>query len=131
MWMDTDMKIVVCVKHVPDATAEQKFESDNTVDRVNVDGLLSELDEYAVEQSLQLKEKTEGAEVTALCVGPEKAADAVRKALQMGADAGVHVSDEAIAGSDAIATSKVLAEAIKKIVAERRKSQAVESNGAK
>ncbi len=115
MWMDTDMKIVVCVKHVPDATAEQKFESDNTVDRVNVDGLLSELDEYAVEQSLQLKEKTEGAEVTALCVGPEKAADAVRKALQMGADAGVHVSDEAIAGSDAIATSKVLAEAIKKI----------------
>ncbi len=109
------MKIVVCVKHVTDATADQKFEADNTVDRVNVDGLLSELDEYAVEQSLQLKEKNEDAEVVALCVGPEKAADAVRKALQMGADSGVHVSDEAIAGSDAIATAKVLAAAVNKM----------------
>ncbi len=112
------MNIVVCVKHVPDATADRRFEDDNTVDRVGVDGLLSELDEYAVEQALQLKEKSESPEdtkVTALCVGPEKAADAVRKALQMGADEGVHVSDDAIAGSDAIATSLVLAEAIKKI----------------
>jgi len=112
------MNIVVCVKHVPDATADRQFEADNTVDRVGVDGLLSELDEYAVEQALQIKEKqAEGTEVTvtALCVGPEGAADAVRKALQMGADAGVHVVDEAIAGSDAIATSLVLAEAIRKI----------------
>ena len=51
------MNIVVCVKHVPDATADRHFESDNTVDRVGVDGLLSELDEYAVEQALQIKEK--------------------------------------------------------------------------
>lgn len=109
------MNIVVCVKYVPDATADQQFESDNTVDRVNVDGLLSELDEYAVEQALQIKEKNEGAEVTALCVGPEKALDAVRKALQMGADKGVHVTDDAIAGSDAIATSLVLAKAIEKV----------------
>jgi electron transfer flavoprotein beta subunit len=109
------MNIVVCVKHVPDATADRKFESDNTVDRVGVDGLLSELDEYAVEQALQLAEKNEGSEVTALCIGPAGAADAVRKALQMGADKGVHVVDDAIAGSDAIATSLVLAEAIKKI----------------
>ncbi|MDO7867275.1 electron transfer flavoprotein subunit beta/FixA family protein [Nocardioides sp. WY-20] len=109
------MNIVVCVKHVPDATADRKFESDNTVDRVGVDGLLSELDEYAVEQALQLAEKNEGSEVTALCIGPEGAADAVRKALQMGADKGVHIVDDAIAGSDAIATSLVLAEAIKKI----------------
>ena len=53
------MNIVVCVKYVPDATADRRFESDNTVDRVGVDGLLSELDEYAVEQALQLKEKAE------------------------------------------------------------------------
>lgn len=112
----TTMNIVVCVKHVPDATADPRFESDNTVDRVGVDGLLSELDEYAVEQALQLKEGTEEeVTVTALTVGPEKAADAVRKALQMGADQGVHVQDEAIAGSDAIATSLVLAKAIEKI----------------
>ena len=112
------MNIVVCVKHVPDATADRHFEADNSVDRVGVDGLLSELDEYAVEQALQIKEKQgEGTEVTvtALCVGPEGAVDAVRKALQMGVDQGVHVVDDAIAGSDAIATSLVLAEAIKKI----------------
>src|SRR3954451_22919368 len=112
------MNIVVSVKYVPDATADRRFEQDFTVDRVGVDGLLSELDEYAVEQALQLKEKRsagEGAEevvVTALTVGPEKAVDAVRKALQMGADRGVHVLDEAIAGSDALATSLVLAAAI-------------------
>jgi electron transfer flavoprotein beta subunit len=105
------------VKYVPDATADRHFEADNTVDRVGVDGLLSELDEYAVEQALQLKEKREGedVEVTALSVGPEKATDAIRKALQMGADKGVHVVDDAIAGSDALATSLVLAEAIKKL----------------
>ena len=82
------MNIVVCVKYVPDATADRKFEDDFTVDRVGVDGLLSELDEYAVEQALQFREKREGEEitVTALTVGPEKALDAVRKALQMGAD---------------------------------------------
>ncbi|WP_205470936.1 electron transfer flavoprotein subunit beta/FixA family protein [Nocardioides sp. SYSU D00038] len=110
------MNIVVCVKYVPDATADRQFESDNTVDRVGVDGLLSELDEYAVEQALQIKEKAgDDTEVTALCVGPEKAVDAVRKALQMGADKGVLVSDEAIAGSDYVATSLVLAKAVEKI----------------
>ena len=110
------MNIVVCVKYVPDAQSDRTFEADNTVDRVGVDGLLSELDEYAVEQALQIKEAAEGdVEVTVLTVGPEQAADAIRKALQMGADKGVHVSDEAIAGSDALATSLVLAEAIGKI----------------
>ena len=110
------MNIVVCVKYVPDATADRQFESDNTVDRVGVDGLLSELDEYAVEQALQLKEKAgDDTTVTALCVGPEKGIDAVRKALQMGADKGVHVVDDAIAGSDYLATSQVLAAAITKI----------------
>ena len=112
------MNIVVCVKYVPDATADRKFEGDGTVDRVGVDGLLSELDEYAVEQALQIKEKAESPEdvkVIALCVGPDGAADAVRKALQMGADEGVHVNDDAIAGSDYLATSLVLAEAVKKI----------------
>ena len=110
------MNIVVCVKYVPDATADRQFESDNTVDRVGVDGLLSELDEYAVEQALQIKEKLgDDSEVTVLTVGPESAMDAVRKALQMGADKGVHVVDDAIAGSDALGTSLVLANAIKKI----------------
>jgi electron transfer flavoprotein beta subunit len=104
------------VKYVPDATADRQFESDNTVDRDGVDGLLSELDEYAVEQALQIKENSsDDVEVTVLSVGPEDATDAIRKALQMGADKGVHVVDDAVAGSDAPATSLVLAEAIKKL----------------
>ncbi len=112
------MKIVVLVKYVPDATADRQFESDHTVDRVGVPGLLSELDEYAVEQALQLKEKSgddEEVEIVALTVGPEAAAEAVKKALQMGADSGVHVTDEAIAGSDYLATSQVLAAAVEKV----------------
>jgi electron transfer flavoprotein beta subunit len=106
--------IVVAVKYVPDATADRKFNADNTVDREGVDGLLSELDEYAVEQALQIIEAGEG-EVTVLTVGPADAADAVRKALQMGADKGVHVVDDAVHGSDVFATAKILAEAIKKL----------------
>jgi electron transfer flavoprotein beta subunit len=110
------MNIVVCVKYVPDATADRTFEDDNTVDRVGVDGLLSELDEYAVEQALQIKEKLgDDTEVTVLTVGPEQATDAIRKALQMGADKGVHVQDDAVAGSCALSTSLVLAEAVKKV----------------
>ena len=108
------MNIVVCVKYVPDAQGDRTFNEDNTTDRDNVDGLLSELDEYAVEAALKIVEAGEG-EVTVVTVGPDQAADAVKKALQMGADKAVHVSDEAIHGSDAVATSLVLAEAIKKI----------------
>ncbi|WP_020133590.1 electron transfer flavoprotein subunit beta/FixA family protein [Streptomyces sp. 351MFTsu5.1] len=110
------MNIVVLVKHVPDATGDRRFEPDHTVDRDGVDGLLSELDEYAVEQALQIKDNRadEETEVTALTIGPDDAEEALRKALQMGADKAVHVRDDAIAGSDAVATSLVLAEAVKK-----------------
>jgi electron transfer flavoprotein beta subunit len=109
------MNIVVCVKYVPDATGDRTFDaSDNTVDRVGVDGLLSELDEYAIEEALRITEAS-GGEVTVLTVGPEQASDAIRKALQMGASKGVHVCDDAIAGSDSVATSLVLAKAIEKL----------------
>jgi len=112
------MNIVVCVKYVPDAQADRTFNgSDNTTDREHVDGLLSELDEYAVEEALKIVEAGEG-EVTVLTVGPADAANAIKKALQMGAHKGVHVNDDAIHGSDAIATSLVLAEAVRKIGAE-------------
>lgn len=108
------MNIVVCVKHVPDAQSERGFDdSDNTTDRESVDGLLSELDEYAVEEALKIVEAGDG-EVTVVTVGPDQAADAVKKALQMGADKGIHVCDDAIAGSDAPATSLILAAAITK-----------------
>ena len=109
------MNIVVCVKYVPDAQAERTFaESDSTTDRVNVDGLLSELDEYAIEEALKIVEAGDG-EVTVLTVGPDRAADAIKKALQMGAHKGVHVNDAGIHGSDAIGTSLILARAIEKL----------------
>jgi electron transfer flavoprotein beta subunit len=109
------MNIVVCVKYVPDAQADRTFEEpDHTTDRVGVDGRLSELDEYAVEEALKIVEAGEG-QVTVLTVGPQQAAEALKKSLQMGAHQAVHVSDDAIAGSDAVATSLVLAKAIEKI----------------
>src|SRR4051794_21524043 len=112
---DSLMNIVVCVKYVPDAQADRRFDSgDNTTDRAGVDGLLSELDEYAVEEALKIAEGSEG-KVTVLTVGPDNASDAVRKALQMGADEAVHVVDDAIHGSDAPATSLILAAAIGKL----------------
>jgi electron transfer flavoprotein beta subunit len=110
-------KIVVAVKYVPDATGDRSFEADGTVDREAVDGLLSELDEYAVEQALQIAEAGE-AEITAVTVGPADAVNALRKALQMGVAEAIHVEDDAIAGSDVFATSAVLAAAIGKLDAD-------------
>jgi electron transfer flavoprotein beta subunit len=107
------MKIVVCVKYVPDAQADPRFAVDHTTDRAGVDGHLSELDEYAVEEALKIREAQDDTTVTVLTVGPEQASDAVRKSLQMGADAGVHVVDDGLHGSDALATSLVLAAAIR------------------
>ncbi|MGO0575497.1 electron transfer flavoprotein subunit beta/FixA family protein [Ornithinimicrobium panacihumi] len=108
------MNIVVCVKYVPDAQGDRGFEEDRTTDRESVDGLLSELDEYAVEEALKIVEAGEG-EVTVLTMGPDDAVAAVKKSLQMGAHRGVHVLDEALAGSDSVATSLVLAEAVRKL----------------
>src|SRR3954453_6791223 len=80
------MKIVVCVKYVPDAQGDRRFsDADHTVDRTGTDGILSELDEYAVEEALKLAEANADSTVTALTVGPAGATDALRKTLQMGA----------------------------------------------
>ncbi|WP_329244523.1 electron transfer flavoprotein subunit beta/FixA family protein [Streptomyces sp. NBC_01478] len=109
------LRIVVTVKYVPDATGDRHFADDLTVDRDDVDGLLSELDEYAVEQALQISENSDDdVEITVLTVGPEDAKDALRKALSMGADKAIHVEDDDLHGTDAIGTSLVLAKAIEK-----------------
>ncbi|MCQ4079232.1 electron transfer flavoprotein subunit beta/FixA family protein [Streptomyces sp. RB6PN25] len=108
------LRIVVCVKYVPDATGDRHFAEDLTTARDAVDGLLSELDEYAVEQALQIAEAADDAEVTVLTMGPEDARDALRKALSMGADKAVHVEDDALHGSDVMGTSLVLARAIER-----------------
>ncbi|MCX5401588.1 electron transfer flavoprotein subunit beta/FixA family protein [Streptomyces sp. NBC_00102] len=108
------LRIVVPVKYVPDATGDRGFADDLTVDREDVDGLLSELDEYAVEQALRIAESADEAEVTVVTVGPEDAKDALRKALSMGADKAVHVEDDSLHGSDVMGTSLVLAKAVEK-----------------
>lgn len=108
------MKIVVPVKYVPEPTATWSFGADLLLDRGAVEGRLSELDEYAVEQAVRLVEGGLDAEIVAVTVGPAKATDALRKALAMGATSGVHVLDEAMRGSDALATSLVLAAAIRR-----------------
>lgn len=109
------MKVVVLVKHVPDSTSPRGFDAEVINDRAKVDCVLSELDEYAVEQALRIAEKHEGTEITYVTMGPDAAADALRKALSMGGDAAVHINDAAIRGSDALATSAILAAAIKKL----------------
>lgn len=108
------MRIVVCVKHVPDLASDRRFTADGRVDRTGGDGGLNELDENAVEAALRLVE-AHGGEVVALAVGPDDADDAVRRALQMGAHRGVRVTDEALAGSDALVTAGVLAAAVRRL----------------
>ncbi|WP_405510127.1 electron transfer flavoprotein subunit beta/FixA family protein [Streptomyces cyaneofuscatus] len=108
------LRIVVCVKYVPDATGDRHFADDLTLDREDVDGLLSELDEYAVEQALQIADAADDAEITVVTVGPEDAKDALRKALSMGADKAVHVEDDDLHGTDVMGTSLVLAKAVEK-----------------
>ncbi len=107
------MKIVVPIKHVP--TADWRYAEDHTLDRAELDAQLSELDEYAVEQAVCLVEQGFAATVTVLTMGPDQAVDGLRKALAMGADDAVHVSDQALHGSDALTTSMVLARAVKQI----------------
>ena len=106
------MNIVVLVKQVPDTAAERKLNpADNTLDRDASDPVMNEIDEFAIEQGLLFKEE-HGGEVTILTVGPERATETIRKALSMGADKAVHVSDPALHGSCAIQTAKVIAKAL-------------------
>jgi electron transfer flavoprotein beta subunit len=113
------MNIVVCVKQVPDTWAEKKLDpNDFTLDRASVDAVINELDEYAVEESLRLAEAHGGvgvSKVTVLTMGPAGANEAIKKALQMGADEGIHLVDEALHGSDAVATSYALAKVLESI----------------
>ncbi|WP_323958954.1 electron transfer flavoprotein subunit beta/FixA family protein [Arthrobacter sp. JZ12] len=113
---ESALKIAVLVKHVPDAQFDRHLSGDNnTTDRS--ESILSELDEYALEAALQLIEarggEAAGHRVTAVTMGPAGAVNAVKKALQIGAHDGVHLSDEALAGSDASGTSKALAAVVR------------------
>jgi electron transfer flavoprotein beta subunit len=116
--VEKTLKIIVLVKHVPDAQFDRHLNGERyTTDRD--ESILSELDEYALEAALQLAEARGGSkagnQVIALSMGPSGAVNAVKKSLQMGATEGVHLTDEALAGSDAAATSLALAAAVQRL----------------
>jgi electron transfer flavoprotein beta subunit len=107
------MKIAVCVKQVPEGTSLRLDPGTKRLDRSG-EGALNHFDANAVEEALRLKESAGDAEVVVVSVGPAGAADALRKALAMGADRALLVSDDSVAGSDLVATSRVLAAALER-----------------
>ncbi|MFT4199967.1 electron transfer flavoprotein subunit beta/FixA family protein [Gordonia sp. (in: high G+C Gram-positive bacteria)] len=103
--------IVVLIKQVPDSGSERKLnDGDFTLDR-EIDPVIDEINEKAVEAALQIQEAN-GGEVTVLSAGPDKATEAIRKALSMGADKAIHIQDDALHGSDAVQTAYTLARAL-------------------
>jgi electron transfer flavoprotein beta subunit len=104
------MKIAVCVKQVPEGS-KRIDPGTKRLDRSG-EGALNPFDANAVEEALRVKERTGDGEVVVVTMGPPAAADAIRKALAMGADRAVHVADDRAAGSDLVATSRVLASAL-------------------
>ncbi|MDP9797302.1 electron transfer flavoprotein beta subunit [Catenuloplanes nepalensis] len=112
------MNIVVLVKQVPDSGAERSLRADdNTVDRGAASNVINEMDEYAIEEALRLTE-AHGGEVTVLTMGPSGATESIRKALSMGPAKAVHIVDDALHGSCAVATSKVIATALGRLNAD-------------
>jgi len=109
------VNIVACIKETPSTTAEKRFGPDMRLERRKEDAIPNPFDEYTIEEALRQQEKHAGSTVTILCMGPATATDTLRKALAMGGDRAVLVSDPALAGSDAIGTARVLAAALQKI----------------
>ncbi|MDD3803844.1 MAG: electron transfer flavoprotein subunit beta/FixA family protein [bacterium] len=108
------MNIIVCVKQVPD-TSQMKFDPETkTIVRENVENIVNPFDLYAVEEALRIKEKFPESKITAICMGPKQAENALREVISMGADSAVLISDKSFAASDTLATSYILSEAIKK-----------------
>ena len=109
------MKIVVCVKQVPATGADKRYSDDYRLDRAGVEAIINPLDEYAIEQALRLVDSGAVETVTYLSMGPEQAAEALRRALAMGGDDAVLVTDPALAGADEWATARVLAAALDRL----------------
>lgn len=107
------MRVIVPVKRVPDTAGDKPLDPDTrTLDRDAVETVVNPVDEFSIEEACRLKENL-GAEVTVLLVGPEHADQTVRKALSYGLDAAIQVSDDRIAGSDALAVARVIAAAVR------------------
>ena len=107
------MNIIVCLKQVPDTESQIKIGSDGrSIMTDDIKWVMNPYDEFGVEEALRLKEK-HGGEVTVVGLGPKRVTESLRTALAMGADKGVLVSDEALDGSDSLASAKAIAEAVK------------------
>src|SRR5919106_4254877 len=106
------MKIVVTIKQVPATGADKRYADDLRLDRASVEAIINPLDEYAIEQALRLVDAGSVDAVTYLSMGPPPAAEALRRALAMGGDDAVLVTDDALVGADEWATAKVLAPAL-------------------
>ncbi|MGA1820551.1 MAG: electron transfer flavoprotein subunit beta/FixA family protein [Thermoplasmatota archaeon] len=109
------MKLVVCVKQVPDTTEVRIDPKTNTLVREGVESILNPYDQFALEEALRLKEANENVHVTVLSMGPPQARRVLLKSLALGADGAVLLSDRAFAGSDTWATSVALSHAVKEI----------------
>jgi electron transfer flavoprotein beta subunit len=109
------VKIVVTIKQVPATGADKRYTDDLRLDRSSVEAIINPLDEYAIEQALRLLDAGAAESVTYLSMGPDQAAEALRRALAMGGDDAVLVTDPALAGADAWATARVLAAALDKL----------------
>lgn len=106
------MKIIVCIKQVPDTAARIRIAaSGKEIVTSELTYVVNPYDEYAVEEALRIREKTEG-EVVVISMGPDRVSEAIRTTLAMGADRGIHLRDSAFEGSDPYATSKLLAKVI-------------------
>ena len=108
------MKVIVCIKQVPDTTNVRINPETNTLVREGVASIINPFDCYALEEGIRIKEK-HGGTVTVLTMGPPQAAEALREAISLGADEAVLVSDRAFAGADTLATAYTLAAAIRKL----------------
>jgi electron transfer flavoprotein beta subunit len=109
------VKIVVCIKQVPATGADKRYTDDLRLDRNGVEAIINPLDEYAIEQALRLADDGSADGVSYLSMGPEQASEALRRALAMGGDDAVLITDPALAGADEWATAKVLAAALDKL----------------
>lgn len=109
---DCGVNVFVTVKQTPDLNVTPRLGDNHRVVREGVELVMDQADEYGVEEGLRLAEKT-GGKVTVISMGPEKARDAIRKALSMGAESGILVTDPGLAGSDALGTARALAAALK------------------
>ena len=108
------MNCAVCIKQVPDTTDVRIDPETGTLQRSGVPSILNPFDEFAIEEGLRIREQF-GGEVTVITMGPPQAEEVLRQALGMGANRVILLSDKAFAGSDTLATSRVLAAAIKKL----------------